>query len=297
MDGTGHEPEARDDRFPRPGPGDDVRPGHRVDLERLADPDLERLSGRDARLRVQLLDGPHLFDGAVSVHLPVRSQRLVALLGLRGLQSRSLIGGYLWPEASEDRARASVRAAVRDLQAKVPGLLVAGHAQAGLHPDVRVDVLRFRALAHELLQPRPTSADLDAGLDLVPGGPLGGELLPGWHDDWAVAEAERLRQLRLHALDALVGHLLDRADHAQALQVALAAGAIDPLRESTHRTVMRVHLAEGNPVEALRQYDRFRSTLRVAMGIEPSQRMLDLVAEIHRTGVPIVPAQAIARRP
>jgi DNA-binding SARP family transcriptional activator len=234
-------------------------------------------------LFLDLLDGPRLTVGPDIVHVPVRSQRLVAFLGLRGAQPRTLIAGMLWPEAPEERARASLRAAVRDLTAKLPALLLVHPSQVSLARDVHVDVLRFRQVAHALLRPTPSEDAVTAGLALVPGGALGGSLLPGWHDDWAVAEAERLDQLRLHALDALVGRLLDRPDPAQALQVALAAAAIDPLRESTHRTVMRVYLAEGNPVDALRLYERFRTTLRVAMGIEPTRRMLDLVEQIQRT--------------
>jgi DNA-binding SARP family transcriptional activator len=242
--------------------------------------------------RLNLLDGLRLTRARQLIPITSRGQRLTALLALRGPQTRTMIGGMLWPEVSEARARTSVRAAVRDLNLQAPGLLVSTAFDVRLDPAIPIDVQTFMAQARQLLQGGPSldagarPIDLPDALELTPGGALGGRLLPGWQDDWVVAEAERLHQLRLHALDALVHQLVQLTDYAVALQVALAAVSIDPLRESTHRTAMQVHLAEGNTVEALRQYERFRTTLRAAMNIEPSRRMLDLVNEILRSGSP-----------
>jgi DNA-binding SARP family transcriptional activator len=41
--------------------------------------------------------------------------------------------------------------------------------------------------------------------------------------------------------------------------------------------VISVHLAEGNPSEALRQYGRFRELLRAELGLEPSPLIKELV--------------------
>jgi hypothetical protein len=45
---------------------------------------------------------------------------------------------------------------------------------------------------------------------------------------------------------------------ADALEVAYEAVLAEPLRESANRTVVRVHLAESNLVDAVRAHDRFR---------------------------------------
>ena len=60
---------------------------------------------------------------------------------------------------------------------------------------------------------------------------------------------------------------------AEAFELGLAALAGEPLRESAHRALVRVHLAEGNVGEAVRQYELCRSLLREKLGVEPSEQM------------------------
>ena len=55
---------------------------------------------------------------------------------------------------------------------------------------------------------------------------------------------------------------------------------MEPLRESGHRSVIRVHLAEGNQADALRQYHLFRNLLRQELRLEPSDQMHELMAEL-----------------
>ena len=58
-----------------------------------------------------------------------------------------------------------------------------------------------------------------------------------------------------------------------------AIRALEPLRESAHRTVVCVHLAEGNVAEALRAYENFRTLLAHELGVRPSDHMRRLVAQ------------------
>ena len=97
-----------------------------------------------------------------------------------------------------------------------------------------------------------------------------GELLPGWYEDWLIVERERLRQRMLHMLEAACRRLADVHRFAEALEVGLAAVAIEPLRESAHTAVIKAHLAEGNLVEASRQYELLRDLLREHLGTRPS---------------------------
>ena len=53
---------------------------------------------------------------------------------------------------------------------------------------------------------------------------------------------------------------------------------MEELRESAHRLVIRVHLAEGNVGEARRQSERCRRILHKELGIHPSEQLRDLIA-------------------
>jgi DNA-binding SARP family transcriptional activator len=95
-------------------------------------------------------------------------------------------------------------------------------------------------------------------------------------------ERERFRQLALHALEARAERLLDVGRPADALEGALEAVRSEPLRESAHRLVIRVHLAEGNGGEALRQFELCRRLLFDRLGLSPSDQLVELVAELTR---------------
>ena len=43
---------------------------------------------------------------------------------------------------------------------------------------------------------------------------------------------------------------------------------------------MRVHIAEGNPTEALREFSRYESLLNLELGIEPTERLRALVTDL-----------------
>jgi len=58
------------------------------------------------------------------------------------------------------------------------------------------------------------------------------------------------------ALEDRARAALEAGDTAGAIQAGLAAVAMDPLRESGRWLVIEAHLAEGNPSEAVRAFDR-----------------------------------------
>ena len=93
----------------------------------------------------------------------------------------------------------------------------------------------------------------------------------------AVIEAEDWRQLRLHALDALTQRLIVAQRYADATSAALAAVKAEPLRETAHAALIRVHVAEGNRTEAIAAFDRYQTMIREEMDLEPSPTIKALV--------------------
>jgi DNA-binding SARP family transcriptional activator len=227
--------------------------------------------------RISLLGGFRLEDEGAAIVLPEGSQRLLAFLALRGrLVKRPVAAGTLWPVSTEDHASSSLRSALSRLPRSGRAAVEATARDLGLSGGVTVDLWESRALAQRLLAPESLHPEEDEAPAAVSG--LSGELLPDWYDEWVLIEAEDWRQLRLHALEALAARLAARARYGDAATAALAAVRAEPLRESPRAALIRVHIAEGNPSEALREFTRYRDLLMVELGVEPTERLRALVA-------------------
>jgi DNA-binding SARP family transcriptional activator len=234
--------------------------------------------------RVTLLDGFSLRLGGprspdLSGDLPRGVQRVLAHLCLCPRQPRSAVAGRLWPDVSEQHAQGSLRSALWRLQKTAPGLVEACNGVLGLAPHVTVDVRELGEWAHRVRDPL---VDID-GVDLLQP-EFGAELLPGWYDDWVLLERERLRQIRVHALEVVAHRLITAGRYPDALEAAFAAVQAEPLRESAHRILVQAHLAEGNAADALATYDNFRRLLASELGVTPTAQMTGLLAGVCPVG-------------
>jgi DNA-binding SARP family transcriptional activator len=226
-------------------------------------------------VRVRLLGGFELRYGGEQVCLAPAAERLVAFLALRRLPlSRAYVAGVLWSEVTDQRALGNLRSALWRLGH--PGILRTVQERLSLDPCVGVDAHDLVAAAHHVCEP-PDSAehDLVDALACL----LAGDLLPDWYEDWVADERERLRGLRLHALELLASRFLARREYALAHEAAFAAAQADPFRESALRMLLKVHLAQGNWVNARRQFEAYARLLRDELGIEPSFAIDELEAD------------------
>lgn len=258
-------------------------------------------AGRAARppaehpeIRLCVLGAFRLTIGGEAIEVPHPARRLLALLALkRHPLLRVYAAGTLWLDNSDDRAAGNLRSVLWRLRSQ--GLPVVGlrNGTVELAPEVLVDLHGAVALAHRWLAGVETEADRVAGSTA-----LEGELLPDWYDDWASDERERFRQLRLHALEAMAERLTGTGHWADAVLAALAALAADPLRESAHRAVIKVHLAEGNVAEAIRQLRRCERLMIEEVGVPPSSLLQELIppAATSASGGPVSAWRAAAAR-
>ncbi|UTT71510.1 bacterial transcriptional activator domain-containing protein [Arthrobacter sp. DNA4] len=107
-------------------------------------------------------------------------------------------------------------------------------------------------------------------------------LLPGWYEDWALFEQERLRQDLLHALTVISRKCLVAGDLERGVQAAEAALEIEPLYEEAVRELIAAELNRGNTFAALRTYERFRWRLEEELGLVPSESIRALIADKTR---------------
>jgi DNA-binding SARP family transcriptional activator len=218
--------------------------------------------------------------GSALPAVPGGSQRLLALLGLRDRAlTRASVAGTLWPDSTEDHAYSSLRSALGRLSRITRDAVEVTPLDLCLADGVALDVRAARLLAHRLLDPASHLSEADLNADAVIA--LSEDVLPDWYDDWVLIDAEEWRQLRLHALEALGDRLLSDHRFGEATGAALAAVRSEPLRESARALVIRIHLAEGNQSDALAEFERYRAVLAAELHLEPTQRLRELVADLH----------------
>jgi DNA-binding SARP family transcriptional activator len=240
----------------------------------------QRTSDSNPVLALTLLGSFVLEVADEIVEMPTGAQRLVALLALRGRTSRSRLAGTLWPETTEHRALASLRTGIWRVNQAADGLVACTSSTVDLSAAVDVDVQRLIRGAATTLRGETTGIVADVQ-DLLEDG---GELLPDWDDEWLLAHRERLRQMRLHVLETIAARLSVSGHHGLALEAAFAALRVDALRESAHRVVIRIHLAEGNAAEAQRAFARCRHVLLRDLGVEPSTATREILSQMPDPG-------------
>jgi DNA-binding SARP family transcriptional activator len=226
-----------------------------------------------------LIGGFELRCGGAPVPLPLTAQRLVAFLALQPRPvTRLYVACTLWLDSGEEQAKGCLRSALWRTQRSGLELVRTAGGHLSLDPDLELDVAHVTELAHRALEGPGVLRD-----DEVHALADAGDLLPDWYDDWLAIERERLRQLRLHALEATCERLAGTRRFGAAVEAGLSAVATEPLRESAHRALIRVHLAEGNLGEALRQYESYRSLLDRELHAEPTDELRALIAPVHGT--------------
>lgn len=226
-----------------------------------------------APIRVSVMSGFEAKIGSEPLYLSANVERVAALLAVRGRpQLRITVASTLWMDTTTDRASANLRTALWRARQSTDGLFTLEGHYVALAPTVTVDLTELLERARRLID--DTSA---LGAHDGDPGSLAGDLLPGWDEEWITFERERLRQLRIHALESLCAKLSRAGRPGEAIDAGLAAVEAEPLRESAQRALVAAHLAEGNISEARRQYDLYRALLRDALGIEPSLQLRSMV--------------------
>lgn len=230
---------------------------------------------RRPRLRVVLLNGFRLEADGSSADVPISVQRLIVFLALRPqVMQRGYAAGFLWPDVPEHRAMANLRSALWRLRQLGTYVIDAQHGTLGLDPAVSIDLRDAEHLAKRWLAGSGRDDEIEAGVAM-----LEQDLLPDWYDEWVASEREHFRQLRLHAMEAMTERCLKLGRLSEGLMAALSVVSADPLRETAHRALVRVLLAEGNPGEAVRQVRRYSRLLHKELGVGPSTRLTELLPE------------------
>jgi DNA-binding SARP family transcriptional activator/pimeloyl-ACP methyl ester carboxylesterase len=215
-----------------------------------------------------------------------KAQALLAYLALHpgAASSRDSLAGLLWSGTTDEHARHNLRQTLFALrQAITPDPFIVEGELVGLRENaVHVDVAAF-----ERGVGRGTREALREATALYRG-----ELLEGFRvdeapfDDWLATERQRLRELALTALERLLALDLTAGALEQAVGAGLRLLALDPLRESAHRTLMDAYVRQGRRTAALRQYQRCVEVLQRELGVAPESATTRRFREIQSDGPP-----------
>jgi TolB-like protein len=241
-----------------------------------------------AALHISLLGGfeARLASGEALALKGRKTQALVAYLALSPGQQRSReeLVGLLWGERGEEQSRSSLRQSLSELRKALgePGesLLTADRDSVSRNAEaVDVDVSAFERLIDE-----GTPTALEQAAELYRGGLLDGI---GVHDpafeDWLRGDRQRLNERACDAIAKLLDHQL-AGDSETAIATGRRLLALDPVREATHRALMRLYAGKGERAMALKQYQACRDVLDAEMGIAPEPETEALVEEIRGSG-------------
>lgn len=205
-------------------------------------------------------------------------QRLLILLATRGRHlHRTHAAGLLWPDVTSDRANGNLRSVLWRLNQRCQVVVESTFSDLQLADHVVTDVQCVRATARHVLSRsvRLSDEQLCGALQCN----LYDDISPQLADEaWLAEEAEQHRQMRLHALEALAGQLIEADWLGAAVGAALAVVRADPYRESAHALLIQAYLAEGNTIAARRAYRRYCATVREELGTEPSTSFMRRIA-------------------
>jgi predicted ATPase/DNA-binding SARP family transcriptional activator len=243
--------------------------------------------------RIELLGWLRIVGGD-RVITQFRSKNIAALLAYlayhrQGTHPRERLIELLWPECEPKVGRNNLRVALAHLRRMLepPGV----PAGAVIVPDldavrlnfavIRTDVEEFEAAVEAANR---ASNDAEGARRLAEAAVLyQGELLPGFHQQWVLAERERFAEAYFQALRRLIT-LRERAgDLPDALQWARRAVAADPFREEAHHELIRLLTAAGETDAVHQQYSELERMLE-QLGSRPAWEIRSLIDGLPRAG-------------
>jgi DNA-binding SARP family transcriptional activator len=221
----------------------------------------------------RLLSG-YLFEYIDQVH---RRERLVDMF---------------WGRLDPDRARAAFNTALWRLRKLLD---LEPNSQGGQNlrthgseiilepaPWMTIDTHCFASAVKDRIDPQ-SAADISTRISVLESAirHYSGPFLEGEDADWVLEERERLHSLYVRAESELVRCYGCHERYEDAIAAARRILAADPFRESVFRNLTFLFVLNGQRADALRLYERWRSSFRSELGIDPMPQTVRLADDIR----------------
>jgi predicted ATPase/DNA-binding SARP family transcriptional activator len=221
--------------------------------------------------------------------LPSRpAQSLLAYLALTAgtLHRRERLAGLVWPDATDENARAYLRSALWRIRQALPApdSLAGDEINLGFNPAAP-----YWLDTAALEQAGAGASDLPRLMEAV--GLYRGELLPGFYDEWVGPERERLHAVFNQLAQRLVDGLVDAQRWPETQQWAEFWVARAPAAEAAYRGLMLACDAQQDRAGVAAAYERCRAALQAELAVEPSPATQALYARLRQPAAAPEPAQ------
>ena len=181
--------------------------------------------------------------------------------------AREELAALFWPDAAPELGLKSLGVALSSLRRMLepPGVpagsvIVADRVTIRLRPEaIQTDAGEFETRTRNALKssdPAAQRRDLETALKLYTG-----ELLPGFYEEWVFPVRERLGQLHLQSLDALIRLIEEAEEPSAAIPYVLQRAQADPDDDEAQARLQTVYAATGRVADAQRRAKRLHSPL------------------------------------
>ncbi len=240
--------------------------------------------------------------------IAVNTNRLQSLLAYLVLHSdtpqpRERLAFLLWPESRDSQARTNLRQLLHNLKRALPAesnSLVTDHftVQWRLDASCSVDIIDFQAAIAEAGTARAVEDSAREIEFLTTAAQLyEDDLLPSLYDDWLTPLREDCRRQIASVLLRLATIFEGQQRFPAAIPWADRLVALDPLSESHHQLLIRLHAANHDRASALRAYHQCLRVLRREMGVEPGSATLELFERVLKGSDPAAEPRATKAAP
>jgi DNA-binding SARP family transcriptional activator len=149
-------------------------------------------------------------------------------------------------------------------------------------PWLAIDTHCFDASVKELLAPRGCASMAERVRVLEEAiESYAGPFLDGEDADWILEERERLHSLFVRAASELVCVYGAAERFDEAIAAARRIIVADPFRESIFRKFVVLLVLNGQRADAIRQYERWSTSFRRELGIDPMPQTIRLAQDIR----------------
>lgn len=202
---------------------------------------------------------------------------------------RETLATMFWDDSPQQRALANLSVLLSSLRKSVGDFLATSRHEISIAnvENVWVDSVVLNDALRHLPQHTPLTRNVSAtvanAVGLYHGGFLSGFYIQqaGDFSEWALLEQERLQLLAINGMGRLVEFYVKRGQLTEGIGLSLKRVNLDPLREESHRQLIRLFALSGQRNAALEQYQSCEAILQEELGVEPAKETQQLMVQVR----------------